>query len=65
MPSFVGGMLLLPATAETVAGFIAAAEAAPEELSTIANVMPTPPMPRPVSARSRPSGTWPSRSPTW
>ena len=28
-----------------VAGFIAAAEAAPEELSTIANVMPCPPMP--------------------
>ena len=45
VPSFVGGMLLLPATAETVAGFIAAAEAAPDELSTIANVMPTPPMP--------------------
>ncbi len=45
LPSFVGGMLLLPATAETVAGFIAAAEAAPDELSTIANVMPTPPMP--------------------
>ncbi|HSL75338.1 MAG TPA: FAD-binding oxidoreductase [Candidatus Limnocylindrales bacterium] len=41
----VGGMLILPATAETVAGFIAAAEAAPEELSTIANVMPCPPMP--------------------
>jgi len=41
----VGGMLVLPATAETVAGFIAAAEAAPEELSTIANVMPAPPMP--------------------
>src|ERR671919_12945 len=41
----VGGMLFLPATAETVAGFIAAAEAAPEELSTIANVMPAPPMP--------------------
>ena len=40
-----GGMLLLPATAETVAGFIAAAEAAPDELSTIANVMPAPPMP--------------------
>ena len=38
-------MLLLPATADTVAGFIAAAEAAPEELSTIANVMPPPPMP--------------------
>ena len=37
--AFDGGMLVLPATAETVAGFIAAAEAAPEELSTIANVM--------------------------
>jgi FAD/FMN-containing dehydrogenase len=43
--TIVGGMLFLPATAETVAGFIAAAEAAPEELSTIANVMPAPPMP--------------------
>ncbi len=41
----VGGMLILPATAETVAGFIAAAEAAPDELSTIANVMNCPPMP--------------------
>jgi FAD/FMN-containing dehydrogenase len=41
----VGGMLVLPATAETVAGFIAAAEAAPDEVSTIANVMPCPPMP--------------------
>jgi FAD/FMN-containing dehydrogenase len=42
---FVGGMLVLPATPEVVAGFIAAAEAAPEEVSTIANVMPAPPMP--------------------
>jgi FAD/FMN-containing dehydrogenase len=41
----VGGMLLLPATAETVAGFVAAAEAAHEELSAIANVMPAPPLP--------------------
>ncbi|HLE88947.1 MAG TPA: FAD-binding oxidoreductase [Candidatus Limnocylindria bacterium] len=41
----VGGMLLLPASAETIAGFMAAAEAAPEELSTIGNVMPIPPMP--------------------
>jgi FAD/FMN-containing dehydrogenase len=42
----VGGMLLLlPATPEVVAGFIALAEAAPEELSTIANVMPAPPLP--------------------
>jgi hypothetical protein len=43
--SVVGGILILPATAETVAGFIAAADAAPDELSTIANVMPAPPMP--------------------
>jgi FAD/FMN-containing dehydrogenase len=40
-----GGFLFLPATPETVAGFVAAAEAAPEELSTIGNVMPAPPMP--------------------
>ena len=43
--TFVGGMLILPATAETIAGFIAAAESAPEELSTIANVMNCPPFP--------------------
>jgi FAD/FMN-containing dehydrogenase len=41
----VGGMLVLPATAETVAGFVAAAEEAPEELTTIANVMNCPPLP--------------------
>jgi len=41
----VGGLLLLPATPEAIAGFVAEAEAAPEELSTIANVMPAPPMP--------------------
>jgi FAD/FMN-containing dehydrogenase len=45
LDGIVGGMLVLPATADTVAGFIAAAEAAPEELSTIANVMNAPPMP--------------------
>ncbi len=45
LPAFTGGMICLPATAETVAGFVAAAEAAPDELSTIANVMPAPPMP--------------------
>jgi len=45
LPSFYGGMLVLPATADTIAGFIAAAEAAPEELSTIANIMTAPPMP--------------------
>ncbi len=41
----VGGMLILPATPDVIASFIAEAEAAPEELSTIANVMPAPPMP--------------------
>src|SRR5688500_10951562 len=41
----VGGMLLLPATAETVAGCIAASEAAPDELTTIINVMSCPPLP--------------------
>jgi FAD/FMN-containing dehydrogenase len=45
MAEFSGGMLVLPATPETVAGFVAAAEAAPEEVGTIANVMPAPPMP--------------------
>ena len=45
LDTVVGGMLFLPATADVVAEFIALAEAAPEELSTIANVMPAPPMP--------------------
>ncbi|HEY8472976.1 MAG TPA: FAD-binding oxidoreductase [Natronosporangium sp.] len=40
-----GGILLLPATVDTVLGFLEAADAAPEELSTIANVMSAPPMP--------------------
>ena len=43
--AIVGGMLVLPATPEVIAAFVAAAEAAPEELSTIANVMPAPPLP--------------------
>jgi FAD/FMN-containing dehydrogenase len=41
----VGGMLLLPATADIVVSLIDAAAAAPEELTIIANVMPVPPMP--------------------
>ncbi len=45
LPSFTGGMLMLPANAQVIAGFVAMAEAAPEALSTIANVMPAPPMP--------------------
>jgi FAD/FMN-containing dehydrogenase len=40
-----GGMLILPATAETIASFVEAAEAAPEELSAILNVMPAAPIP--------------------
>jgi FAD/FMN-containing dehydrogenase len=45
LDGIVGGMLFLPATPDIIASFIAEAEAAPEELSTIANVMPAPPMP--------------------
>lgn len=41
----VGGLLILPATPEVIANFIAEAGAAPEELSIIANVMSAPPMP--------------------
>ena len=41
----VGGMLMLPATPEVIAAFVAAAEDAPDELTTIANVMPAPPLP--------------------
>ncbi|MCI0584653.1 MAG: FAD-binding oxidoreductase [Chloroflexi bacterium] len=44
-PKIHGGFLVLPATPETVAGFVAAAEAAPDTVSTILNVMPAPPMP--------------------
>ena len=40
-----GGILMLPATVDTITGFLAEAVAAPEELSTIANVMKAPPMP--------------------
>ena len=43
--TIVGGMLFLPASPDVLAAFIAEAEAAPEELSTIANVMPAPPLP--------------------
>ncbi len=41
----VGGMLMLPASADVVARFMELAEAAPEELSAIVNVMSAPPMP--------------------
>ena len=45
LSTILGGLLFLPATPDVIASFIAEAEAAPEELSTIANVMPAPPMP--------------------
>jgi FAD/FMN-containing dehydrogenase len=45
LESVVGGMLILPATPDVIAGFMSEAEAAPEELSAIANVMTAPPMP--------------------
>jgi FAD/FMN-containing dehydrogenase len=41
----VGGMLLLPASADLITALVAAAEAAPEELSMIASIMKAPPMP--------------------
>src|SRR5829696_6995152 len=41
----VGGMMILPATPEVIGSFVAEADAAPEELSTIANIMVAPPMP--------------------
>jgi FAD/FMN-containing dehydrogenase len=41
----VGGLLILPATADVIHSFVEAAEAAPDELSTIANVFSAPPMP--------------------
>lgn len=43
--TMVGGMMMLPATADVIASFIELSEAAPEDLTTIANVMPAPPMP--------------------
>ena len=45
LPGIVGGMLFLPATAEIVERYMDLACSAPEELSSIANVMPCPPMP--------------------
>jgi hypothetical protein len=44
LDTILGGMLL-PATPANIAAVVAAAEAAPEELSTIANILPAPPLP--------------------
>jgi hypothetical protein len=43
--AFTGGMLMLPATPDSITGFLGLAAAAPDGLSTILNVMPCPPMP--------------------
>jgi FAD/FMN-containing dehydrogenase len=45
LPSVVGGMLVLPATPQVVASVVTQAQAAPDELSLIVNVMVAPPMP--------------------
>ncbi|HET9260528.1 MAG TPA: FAD-binding oxidoreductase [Acidimicrobiia bacterium] len=41
----LGGLLVLPATPQTVAGFLEESKKAPDELTTIVNVMSCPPMP--------------------
>jgi FAD/FMN-containing dehydrogenase len=51
----LGGMLFLPASPEVITNFISEADAAPEELSVIANVLTAPPMPFiPVEFHGRP-----------
>jgi FAD/FMN-containing dehydrogenase len=45
LPQIVGGMMILPASAEIIDRYVELAEAAPEELSSIGNVMNCPPMP--------------------
>jgi FAD/FMN-containing dehydrogenase len=45
LPGIVGGILVLPVNAEIIERYIALSEEAPDELSSIANVMPVPPLP--------------------
>ncbi len=45
LPSFIGGPLVLPPTPEVIAGFAALADAAPNELTAIAMILPIPPVP--------------------
>ncbi|MFI1869182.1 FAD-binding oxidoreductase [Streptomyces jumonjinensis] len=40
-----GGLLVLPGTPEVIAGFVERSDQAPEELTSIVNIMPSPPMP--------------------
>ena len=42
---FTGGMMVLPATPAVITGFVAAAQAAPDALGSIAMVLPAPPAP--------------------
>ena len=50
----VGGMLMLPATSDTIVALMNAAAEAPEEVSAIVNIMTAPPMPFvPESARGQ------------
>ncbi len=54
LPSFTGGPLVLPPTPEVIADFAALADAAPNELSAIAMIMPIPPVPTiPVEAHGK------------
>jgi FAD/FMN-containing dehydrogenase len=53
--AILGGVLILPATPAVIAGFVTEADAAPDELSAIANVMLAPPMPfLPAEAHGKP-----------
>jgi FAD/FMN-containing dehydrogenase len=53
--AIVGGMLVLPATPDTISSFVAEADAAAEELSTIATVLVAPPLPfLPAEAHGQP-----------
>jgi FAD/FMN-containing dehydrogenase len=45
LDTVMGGILILPATAGVIEALVAEAEAAPDELSVIANIMVAPPMP--------------------
>lgn len=45
VPQILGGVVALPATAEVIRGYLDYASQAPDDLTTIANVMYAPPMP--------------------
>jgi FAD/FMN-containing dehydrogenase len=47
----VGGALVLPATPESITRFVATADAAPDGLTTIANITPCPPLPSVAAAQ--------------